>query len=56
MYQLAVLDDPPLRTVIGSDAYQAIQTKLQTYTENYKKYELIANSTNVDEPADAKSG
>jgi len=49
MYQLAVLDDPPLRTVIGSDAYQAIQTKLKSYSENYKKYELIANSCDVDE-------
>lgn len=49
MYQLAVMEDPPLRVVLGSDAYAAIQTKLKTYGENYKKYEALSNSTDVDE-------
>lgn len=48
MYELAVLDDPPLRVVIGTDAYAGIYTKLKTYDENYKKYEKISNSTDVD--------
>jgi len=48
MYELAVMEDPPLRVVIGSDAYSAIQTKLKTYGENYKKYEKLSNGTDVD--------
>ena len=48
MYELAVLKDPPLRVVIGSDAYTAIFQKLKTYDENYKKYEKISNSTDVE--------
>ncbi|KAI4175735.1 MAG: hypothetical protein LQ346_008015, partial [Caloplaca aetnensis] len=49
MYDLAVMDDPPLRIVIGSDAYQAVMAKIERYSENYKKYEKISNSTDVDE-------
>jgi len=48
MYELAVMKDPPLRVVIGSDAYKAIMTKIDTYSQNYKKYEEISNSTDVD--------
>jgi len=48
MYELAILKDPPLRVVIGSDAYKAIQGKIKDYGENYKKYEKISNSTDVD--------
>ncbi|CZR55351.1 retinol dehydrogenase 8 [Phialocephala subalpina] len=48
MYELAVMKDPPLRVVIGSDAYKAIMGKIDTYSENYKKYEKISNSTDVD--------
>lgn len=49
MYELAILPNPPLRVVIGSDAYQRIQKKLKDYGENYKNYEKISNSTDVDE-------
>lgn len=49
MYELAVMDDPPLRTVIGSDAYKMINEKIKSYGENYKRYEKIANSTDVEE-------
>jgi len=49
MYELAILKDPPLRVVLGSDAYQAINKKIKDYAENYKKYEEISNSTDVDE-------
>lgn len=48
MYKFAIMDDPPLRVVIGTDAYAAIQTKLKTYGENYKKYEELSNSTDVE--------
>lgn len=48
MYQLAILEDPPLRMVIGTDAYAAIQDKLKKYGENYPKHEKLANSTDVD--------
>jgi len=48
MYELAVMEDPPLRVVIGTDAYKAINAKIQTYSENYKKYEKLSNSTDVD--------
>jgi hypothetical protein len=29
MYELGVMDDPPLRVVIGTDAYKAIMGKLE---------------------------
>lgn len=48
MYQLATMEDPPLRVVVGTDAYKAIMEKIRKYAENYKKYEKISNSTNVD--------
>jgi hypothetical protein len=47
MYELAVMKNPPLRVVIGSDPYKAIMEKIQKYGENYKKYEKISNSTDV---------
>jgi hypothetical protein len=49
MYKLAVMEDPPLRVVIGSDAYKAILEKLDTYSANYRKFEELSNSTDVDE-------
>ena len=48
IYELAILEDPPLRVVIGTDAYAAIMAKLKAYDENYRKYEKISNSTDVD--------
>ncbi|MCJ1391443.1 hypothetical protein MMC18_004307 [Xylographa bjoerkii] len=49
MYELAVMEDPPLRVVIGSDAYQGVMSKLETYKENYTKYEKLSKSTDVDD-------
>ncbi|KAI4173500.1 MAG: hypothetical protein LQ348_006554 [Seirophora lacunosa] len=49
MYELAVMDNPPLRVVIGTDAYQAVMKKINADSENYKKYEQISNSTDVDQ-------
>lgn len=48
MYELAGLEEPPLRVVVGSDAYKAILAKIEAYKENYTKYEKISNSTDVD--------
>lgn len=49
MYELAVLSEPPLRAVIGTDAYQRVHKKIEDYGNNYKRYEKISNSTDVDE-------
>ncbi len=48
MYQLAVMKDPPLRVVIGTDVYKAIMGKIEAYGVNYRKYEEISNSTDVE--------
>ncbi|KAF2226126.1 hypothetical protein BDZ85DRAFT_213919 [Elsinoe ampelina] len=48
MYELATMKDPPLRCVIGTDAYAAMETKLDTYSKNVKKFEKLSNSTDVD--------
>ncbi|KAH7065378.1 hypothetical protein B0J12DRAFT_33989 [Macrophomina phaseolina] len=47
-YDLAVMKDPPLRCVVGTDAYAGINEKLDQYRENVKKYEKLSNSTDVD--------
>lgn len=47
-YELAVMKDPPLRCIVGTDAYKAINEKLDTYRENVKKYEKLSTSTDVD--------
>jgi len=48
MYELAVLEEPPLRVVVGTDAYKLIMAKIQKYGEEYPKYKEISNSTDVD--------
>jgi NAD(P)-dependent dehydrogenase (short-subunit alcohol dehydrogenase family) len=48
-YDLAVMEDPPLRCIVGSDAYKAINVKLETYSENVKRFAEWSNSTDVDE-------
>lgn len=48
MYELATMEDPPLRCVIGSDAYSAMEQKVETYGKNVKKFEKLSNSTDVD--------
>ena len=49
MYDLAVMDDPPLRIVLGSDAHSAISNKLEQYKDNIAKFESLSKSTDVDE-------
>lgn len=48
IYKLAAMEDPPVRVVIGSDAYKAIMAKIDSYNKNYKKFEELSNSTDVD--------
>lgn len=48
MYDLAVMQDPPLRCIVGSDAYEAINAKLEAYQESVKKFEKLSLSTDVD--------
>ncbi|WWC92172.1 uncharacterized protein L201_007126 [Kwoniella dendrophila CBS 6074] len=48
MYKLAIMPDPPLRVVIGTDAYSGVMDKLDKYNKNYKKYEELSNSTDVE--------
>lgn len=49
MWEIAKMKDPPLRVVLGSDAYDLIQTKLKEYGELYPKYEKLSKSTDVEE-------
>ena len=46
--KFATMKDPPLRVVIGTDAYKAVMNKLDTYEQNYKKWEEISNSTDAE--------
>jgi hypothetical protein len=47
-YDLAVMEDPPLRCLVGTDAYTFMAQKLEAYAENMKKFEEITNSTDID--------
>lgn len=49
MWEVAKMDNPPLRVVLGSDAYDMVQTKLKEYGELYPKYEKLSKSTDVEE-------
>lgn len=48
MWAVAKMENPPLRLVIGSDAYKGIMDKIKTYSELYPKYEQLANSCDVE--------
>lgn len=48
-WDIAKMEDPPLRVVIGSDAYQGVMSKIQEYSENYPKYEKLSKSTDIEE-------
>ena len=42
MWDLAKMKDPPLRVVLGSDAYKLINEKIKNYSELYPKYEKLS--------------
>lgn len=48
MYELAVMEDPPLRCLLGTDAYKTVLAKLDQYKESMEKFKDLSNSTNVD--------
>ncbi|KAL8287156.1 hypothetical protein RQP46_003608 [Phenoliferia psychrophenolica] len=47
MYKLAIMEDPPLRVVLGSDAYKAMLLKVKTYEERIKAFEEVSLRTDV---------
>jgi hypothetical protein len=47
-YELAVMKEPPLRCIVGTDAFGRMQKKLESYTANHKRFEKLSNSTDVD--------
>jgi len=55
MFDLALQAEPPLRIVLGSDAFAAIEGKLKTYGENVEKGKKISLSTDVDEDKKVKA-
>ncbi len=42
MYEFATMEEPPLRVVVGTDAYSLVMDKIENYQKNYKKYEKIS--------------
>lgn len=54
MYELAVMEEPPLRIVLGSDALGQMSTKIEQYRINLRKYEHISSSTDADENEERK--
>lgn len=42
------MDDPPLRCIVGTDAYSRMTNKLETYRESVNRFEKWSNSTDVD--------
>jgi len=47
-YELAIMKDPPLRCVVGTDAYARLGAKLESYGESRIFFEKLSNSTDVD--------
>lgn len=48
MYELATMADPPLRCILGSDAWAMMQGKMDTYRKELDKYEKLIKSTELD--------
>jgi len=49
MYELATMQDPPLRCVVGSDAFKAMGEKLERYGNDLKRFEALSTGTDADE-------
>lgn len=49
-WDIAKMDDPPLRVVIGSDAQRGMANKIQEYSDHYldQKWKAFASSTDFD--------
>ncbi|RDW63737.1 short-chain dehydrogenase [Coleophoma cylindrospora] len=48
IYSLGIMENPPLRIVLGSDAYGKILAKLEADKKQVLQYEKLSNSTDVD--------
>ncbi|KAG4443945.1 hypothetical protein IFR05_000585 [Cadophora sp. M221] len=48
MYELAMMENPPPRIVLGTDAYAKIVAKLEADKESVKEFEILSTMTNVD--------
>ena len=48
MWEVAKMQDPPLRAALGTDAYQVVMDKIKEYQELYPKYEEFSKSTDID--------
>jgi NAD(P)-dependent dehydrogenase (short-subunit alcohol dehydrogenase family) len=48
MRRLAYLDSPPLRSLIGSEAFGAMEMKLKMYGDTYRQHEDICLPVDVD--------
>ena len=48
MYELAVMENPPPRVVLGRAAYQMVMWKLESCKEDYVRFEGLSNSTEID--------
>lgn len=49
MHQVAIMKDPSLRCVVGTDEFKAINGKLDTYKQNVDRFKELSNSTDVDQ-------
>ncbi|OCK84290.1 hypothetical protein K432DRAFT_401256 [Lepidopterella palustris CBS 459.81] len=47
-YELAVMENLPLRCIVETDAYSVINQKLELYKESVRKNVKLSNSTDVD--------
>ena len=48
MYELAVMEKPPMRVVLGSAAYEMVMERLERDKEGSKRFETLSHSTEVD--------
>lgn len=54
-WQVAKMEDPPLRIAVGTDAYAGIQNKIKQYSETVPKYEKLSSEfTPLETEADQK--
>jgi hypothetical protein len=47
-YELAVMENPPLRCIVGTDAFAKMNEVVRDYQDNLKQYEKLSLSTDVD--------
>ncbi|KAF1992436.1 NAD(P)-binding protein [Aulographum hederae CBS 113979] len=47
-YDLAVMKDPPMRCVVGTDAFKGLGAKLEEYGKNRERFAEWSNSTDVE--------